>query len=328
MKVFVECIMTFAKTIVRVIYSCNGIRGFLLNPEALLCASPITIFQTIGKRIENKKKKNRLAIINTAQNSSDKKIISIILPVLNSEQTIEAAIKSIQAQSYPHWELLIIDDGSTDNTPNIINECAKQDSRIKRYQNTSNKGVAYARNVGLHYAKGDYLTFHDADDTSHAERLEYQVAALLSSHKAMITIFQNVRVNQQGEIFIINGKRKWNRVSGMMIKKQVIDKIGYFKAIKISEDSEYYERIIATFGKRSRKTLCSTLYYALFSPDSLLFSNAHVKINGRSIDYQIHAQALSTLEAYRQEHKQIKAGVLSPYQPFSIDKKITKYSNE
>jgi len=322
--------LKFKKNIIRVFYSCDGLRGFLLNSEDFLNSSRISFFRSFGKYVARKNYKKCVSIIDAAQASMGIKIVSIILPVLNSEETIAIAIKSIQAQSYKHWELLIVDDGSTDATPEIIRDFAKVDSRIKLYQNSTNKGVAYARNVGLYYARGDFITFHDADDTSHPERLEYQVAGLLTTSNIELFIFQYVRVNEQGDIYIINGKRKWNRVSGMMFKKQTIDKIGYFKPLKISEDSEYYERIVATFGKASRKIICKTLYYALFSPDSLLFSNANVVINDNAVDYQIHDSEYAVLKAYRLEHKKISSGEISPYQGFSIDEKITQciYPNE
>ncbi len=311
--------MPFKKTIIRVFYSCDGLRGFALNPEDFLCSSKIKFFQVLGQSVAKKNKQKR---VQTIGNSTQK--VSIILPVLNSENTVQLAIESIQAQSYPHWELLIIDDGSTDKTKKIVNRIARKDSRIKLYRNQKSQGVAYARNVGLRFAKGDYITFHDADDTSHTERLEYQVAELLSNASTAVSVFQYVRVDDKGDTFVINGKRKWNRVSGMMFRKNIIDKIGYFKPLKISEDSEYYERIIATSGKKSRKILCKTLYYALFSPDSLLFSNANVSINGNSVDYKIHDKEFSILEAFRVEHKRIRAGELSPYQSFVLDKNLTK----
>lgn len=316
--------MKFKKTIIRVFYSCDGLRGFLLNSEDFFSLSRIMLFQLLGKFVAKKNHEKCVSIIGASQSSLGGKVVSIILPVLNSEKTIATAIKSIQSQGYKHWELLIVDDGSTDMTSEIIRNFANTDPRIKLYQNTTNKGVAYARNVGLYYATGEYITFHDADDTSHPERLEYQVAGLLANSNIELFIFQYVRVNEQGDIYIINGKKKWNRVSGMMFKKQMIDKIGYFKPLKISEDSEYYERIVATFGKASRKITCKTLYYALFSPDSLLFSNANVVISNNSVDYQIHDSEYSVLKDYRLEHKKISAGELSPYQDFSIDEKITQ----
>ncbi len=90
-------------------------------------------------------------------------IFSVIMPVYNAESTIENSIKSVVNQIYPHWELILIDDGSTDNSGNICNGYSHQDSRILTYHK-SNGGVSSARNLGLSKAKGTWICFIDADD--------------------------------------------------------------------------------------------------------------------------------------------------------------------
>lgn len=300
-------------------FSCNSIKGYWLNPEDFLLSSPIKYFQSCGGFLEKRKKRKRLHIIN----NTPKQLITIILPVFNAEKTIINTLKNIQEQSFQHWELLLIDDGSTDASLELIRSYAQLDSRIKVYQNLKNKGVAYSRNVGLFYAKGDFITFHDADDTSHQDRMEYQLATLLSNSKTRIVITQYVRLNAEGSVLLINGATKKNHVSGMMLRRNVINKIGYFKPLKISEDSEYHERILATFGKKPRKVICKTLYYALLNPESLLFSNAKVSITETSLNYKINDKDLLELESFRLEHNKIKAGKLSPYYDFCPDNENT-----
>ena len=305
--------------IIQFFFGCNSIKNYWLNPEEFLLSSSIKCFQSYGNVLSKRKKRKRLHIIN----NRSKQLITIILPVFNSEATIANTLNSIQEQSFQHWELLIVDDGSTDTSLEIIRNYALLDSRIKVYQNLKNNGVAYSRNVGLYYANGDLITFHDADDTSHQDRMEYQFTALSSSSKTRIAITQYVRLNSEGSALSINGATKRNHVSGMMVRKTVIDKIGYFKPLKISEDSEYHERILATFGKKSRKIICKTLYYALLNPESLLFSNAKVSINKTSLNYKINDKDLQELENFRLEHKKIRAGKLSPYYDFCPDSKNT-----
>lgn len=307
--------MSFKKTTIRFFYSCDFIKGFLLNPEDFFLSSGLGSFRFIGKYLERKNKKKRLDIIA----DSVKPLISIILPVYNSQTTIEKAIESIVSQTYTSWELLVIDDGSTDRTLEKLESLSDKDPRIKLHRNAINKGVAYTRNIGLFYAIGEYITFHDADDTSHPERLEYQLSCFLLKPDYKVVIFQYVRVNKDNESYIINGKTRWNRVSGMMVKRQLVKDLGFFKAVTISEDSEYYERILAVYGKKSRKVLCKILYYALFIPDSLLFSNANFKVNGKSINYEIYDDEYSVLQGLRRDHQLIAKGELSPYQPFSPD---------
>jgi len=311
--------------LVRFFYSCDGIKGLLHNPEDLLSSYRSGYMKKLGSVISKKKKKARLFLIEQVNSeNTESLLISIVMPVYNSGKTIKNAILSIQNQRYQCWELLIIDDGSNDNLIESISTIIQQDERIKLLSIQENKGVSFARNIGLHYAKGDYVTFHDADDISHPERLEYQLSSLLKKPKSSVVIFQTLRVDSDGKLFIINGRKKWNRVSGMMFKRSMIDSIGYFKPLKISEDTEYYERILATYGKQSRCILCKTLYYALFSANSLLFSNAKVNVSKRCVDYKINEKELIQLEKVRSEHKLIASGELSPYQGFEFNKDYIK----
>ena len=300
--------------------SCDGLKGLIHTPESFLVSSKYKYFRKLGEFLTQRKKSQRAKVINGVPKTK----ITIILPAYNSADTINKAIRSIQDQSYSHWELLIIDDGSTDETLKIVKSVAKKDQRIIVLQNIKNMGVAYSRNVGMFFAKGDFITFHDADDYSHHERLEYQLAPIISHPSCRVVIPQYVRVNIEGNVYLINGRHKWNRVSGMLFPRKVIDELGYFKPINISEDSEYYERIIAVYGKQSKIILCKVLYYALFSPDSLLFSNASFSVDNNSISYQINDTDFNELQELRQKHKLIENGDLSAYQSFQVDLDVTK----
>ena len=89
--------------------------------------------------------------------------ISIIVPVYNAEKTLHKCVDSILNQSYKDWELLLVDDGSTDNSAIICDEYLQQDKRIKVFHKF-NGGVSSARNVGLDNAEGEWITFVDSDD--------------------------------------------------------------------------------------------------------------------------------------------------------------------
>lgn len=95
---------------------------------------------------------------------------SVIIPVYNASTTIEACVKSILNGKYTDFELILVDDGSTDNTLEICNALAITDRRIKVLQQ-QNSGAAEARNTGIKAAKGDYLCFSDSDDTVSEEFL-------------------------------------------------------------------------------------------------------------------------------------------------------------
>lgn len=106
----------------------------------------------------------------------DKDLVSIITPTFNSSSFIGDTIKSIQAQTYQNWELLITDDCSTDNTVDIIEEYMKSDERIKLYQLEKNSGGGVSRNNSIKQAGGRYIAFCDSDDRWTSDKLEAQVA--------------------------------------------------------------------------------------------------------------------------------------------------------
>lgn len=110
--------------------------------------------------------------------------ISIIIPAYNAANTISRCIESVKRQCYNNWELIIVDDGSSDQTSEICKDYAESDNRIK-YFRQQNGGAAKARNVGIDFAKGDYVSFLDADDTYESDFLCKMLEAIESTHADM-----------------------------------------------------------------------------------------------------------------------------------------------
>lgn len=102
--------------------------------------------------------------------------VTIITPTWNSQNYIQLTIASVQAQTYKNWEMLIVDDCSTDNTVNIIKEIANRDSRIILFEQKKNQGVAVARNIALYNGTGRYIAYLDSDDIWKPEKLERQIS--------------------------------------------------------------------------------------------------------------------------------------------------------
>ena len=94
----------------------------------------------------------------------DNSLVSIITPTYNSANYIAECVASVQAQTYKNFEMIIVDDASTDETVSIVADLAKKDSRLSLVQLTSNSGAAVSRNVGIERISGRYMTFIDADD--------------------------------------------------------------------------------------------------------------------------------------------------------------------
>lgn len=109
-------------------------------------------------------------------------LVSIVTPIFNSERSISKTIKSVLNQTYINWELLLIDDASTDGTIEKITPYVNSDSRIKCFKHSKNKGAAEARNLGSKMAKGKFIAFLDADDLWKSNKLEKQINTLANSN--------------------------------------------------------------------------------------------------------------------------------------------------
>lgn len=112
------------------------------------------------------------------------KLVSIIMPVYNSEKYIKDAIQSILKQTYDNWELIIVDDCSTDNSSKIINEFCENNNRINRFRFKKNKGVSKARNYGIEHSNGDFIAFLDSDDFWKENKLKSQIEFMLKNNFA------------------------------------------------------------------------------------------------------------------------------------------------
>lgn len=123
--------------------------------------------------------------------------VSIITPCYNAAQYIASTILSIQQQTLNDWELLIVDDGSVDNSADIIRSMAKDDSRIRLLQK-ANGGTASARKLGLEHAQGEYIQFLDADDQIEADKLRRQVE-LMDKEGLQVSYTDWCYMNAQGE---------------------------------------------------------------------------------------------------------------------------------
>jgi len=141
-------------------------------------------------------------------------LVSIITPCYNSADFIVPTLQSVLEQTYPNWELIVIDDCSKDNTFEIVEGFAQQHHNIKLVRLPQNGGVANARNVGLEHVNGKYVAFLDSDDIWLKEKLAKQVAYMEDQNLSM-TFCAYHRIDEEGNIIsrkiaapdIINYKR-------------------------------------------------------------------------------------------------------------------------
>ncbi|MHC3924515.1 glycosyltransferase family 2 protein [Alcaligenes nematophilus] len=121
--------------------------------------------------------------------------VSIIMPAFNAAHTLPDSLRSVSQQDYPYWELLVVDDGSSDNTVDIVREQALADPRIKLLRQPSNQGVAAARNAGITAAQGQYIAFLDSDDLWLPQKLSKQLKAM-QENRALVSMTAYYRFQQ------------------------------------------------------------------------------------------------------------------------------------
>jgi teichuronic acid biosynthesis glycosyltransferase TuaG len=114
-------------------------------------------------------------------------LVSVIMAVYNGEAFIEEAIRSVMAQTYPHWELMVVDDCSRDGTARIVSKLAKEDPRIKLIRRKVNGGLAEARNHGIAESQGRFIALLDSDDIWLPQKLAVQVPLLENNAEAICT---------------------------------------------------------------------------------------------------------------------------------------------
>ncbi len=210
-------------------------------------------------------------------------LVSIIMPAYNAEKYIAEAIESIIAQTYTNWELLIADDGSTDNTKNIIKDYANKESRIKTYHNSENIGYLKTCNKLFKICKGELITFQDADDISVPKRIEKQYLFLKHNSeivavgcqasyfkKNIENIIKNKTVNCN-HVDIYNTLFYANQFSGasVMFRRKLFDSIGCYKEFFDRIGNEDYDFFFRIAKIHKVANLDETLYYVRLAPNSI-----------------------------------------------------------
>ncbi len=128
-------------------------------------------------------------------------LVSIITPIFNSEKYLPLTINSVKKQTITNWELILIDDNSSDNSYKIAEEFAREDNRIKLIRNKQNLGPAITRNIGIKEAKGRYIAFLDSDDEWLPKKLEKQIK-FLNSQDLAFTYSAYYIVEEGNESFV------------------------------------------------------------------------------------------------------------------------------
>lgn len=186
--------------------------------------------------------------------SVNNSLVSIIVPIYNAEKYIDNCVTSVVNQTYSKWELLLIDDGSSDNSGVICDNYSRPNSRI-RVVHQKNLGVSAARNRGIECAKGEYITFLDADDTLPRESLEILVHSLVNNNA---DVAMGVTCGEKWENH--SGVEVWKGEDGLryslmddpytcaawgkLYRRELIGETRFDEEIKINEDSLFVFQIM------------------------------------------------------------------------------------
>lgn len=193
-------------------------------------------------------------------------LVSIIIPTYNRAEFLPRSINSVINQTYKNWELIIVDDRSTDNTLQLVKKYAEKDKRIKYIKNTHKKGPAGAKNQGIEIAKGELLAFLDSDDEWLKDKLDIQINYLLRNPQIKLVgsdswiilnkqktkfseRFDSINLNKQAVIeTIIKDFDLWMQTSTIIAYREIFKKLGLFRENLIRcEDVEMWLKISRKF---------------------------------------------------------------------------------
>lgn len=204
--------------------------------------------------------------------------VSIIIPVYNLEEYIENCIRSLLNQTYENIEILCIDDGSKDNSAEVIAKLIEEDSRVK-YIHQENGGVSSARNKGLESAEGDYIMFIDGDDYMHYQAVEILVSCieekdcdLVSAHQVHTSsLEEKMNVIEKYTCHEASHEDLFKEVNGNVIgksscaklfRKEAALKVRFPVGIANGEDANYIIRLLATGIRTCIVDLILYYYYS------------------------------------------------------------------
>ncbi|MBI3997041.1 MAG: glycosyltransferase [Candidatus Omnitrophica bacterium] len=182
-------------------------------------------------------------------------IVSVVIATRNRAAMLKEAIASVGAQTYQDWELIVVDDGSTDQTKRVAQQAAKDDPRVHYLRQPARGGVSKARNAGIHAARGRYIAFLDDDDQFVAEKLATQVVHLDRSPEVGFVYAQSEWVDRRGTSLGVQPTAPVTDLKGLvehcaiplqtvMCRRELIERVGGFdERLSIGEDYDLWLRL-------------------------------------------------------------------------------------
>lgn len=185
-------------------------------------------------------------------------LVSVIIPSFNRKNLLERALRSVLKQTFHNYEILAVDDGSTDGTEEL---CILNHPKIKFLRLTDNGGVSRARNTGINASSGEWIAFLDSDDEWFSRKLEKQIKWIHENPDFVINQTKEIwirngrRVNPpsthekfQGDLFAASLERCMITPSSVLIKKSLFDEVGIFnESVPACEDYDLWLRITSRY---------------------------------------------------------------------------------
>lgn len=173
-------------------------------------------------------------------------LVSIIMPSYNTGRFLKETIESVLAQTYQNWELIIVDDCSTDNTDAVV-KLFSSDLRIRYFKNGTNSGAAVSRNRALCEANGRWIAFLDSDDVWHPEKLERQISFMEeNNYHFSYTNYSEIDEESNSLGILVTGPKKVNRIGmysycwiGCLTVMYDADYIGLIQIADIKKNNDY-----------------------------------------------------------------------------------------
>ncbi|WP_346785555.1 glycosyltransferase [Aurantiacibacter flavus] len=177
-------------------------------------------------------------------------LVSVIVPVFNASKVLPHALHGLLEQTWPAMEIIVVDDGSSDESVAAARAIAARNARLRVVELGKNEGAYPARNRGFAEARGTFVTVHDADDWSHPQKIEMQARALLDDPALKASVSHWVRASNDLEMTRWRMEDGWvhRNLSSLMLRTALRDELGFWDRTRANADTEYYYRIIHAHG--------------------------------------------------------------------------------
>lgn len=270
-------------------------------------------------------------------------LVSIIVPVFNRERLIEETLDSIKNQTYTNWECLLVEDGSTDNTTQIIKKYIKKDIRFKLLfrPDTRKKGGNACRNYGFEKSQGNFIQWFDSDDLMHKNKILDKIEVFVNNPDIDFVVCEGIEFLDTKE----NRFTKWDKITskdplvdhitgkvslhtnGPLFKKSFLnDKLLFNEKLQRKQEWEFYSRLL--FESVNYFPLRKILYYFRQHQNSINGFNSSKTINSIINANRLVFQRIKKEKHFLKEHYFLRRHFLHKYTyNISLTKKSKQYKN-